>query len=177
MNTCVELHLSPEQKNMPTLTVLVGLPGSGKSSSIPNDFKGFVYSTDRYIDEVAAKSGLTYSDVFDDYIKIATSTMDRMLSEAISSGTDVVWDQTNLNSKKRRSILSRLPKNYKKVCICRVPPCNADEWAELNRRLASREGKNIPSHVIKSMTKSYTQPTLEEGFDEICFYDIYGNAF
>jgi predicted kinase len=161
---------------MPNLTVLVGLPGSGKSSSISNGFSGFIYSTDRYIDEIAAKTGLTYDEVFNDHIKNATFVMNRILSEAIASNTDVIWDQTNLNSKKRQKILSLFPKNYKKICICRVPPRNEEEFTELKRRIASREGKNIPYYVIQSMINSYVEPTYKEGFDEIYIYDIYGNT-
>jgi hypothetical protein len=46
---------------------------------------------------------------------------------------------------------------------------------ELNRRIASRKGKSIPSHIVESMTQSYVEPTLDEGFDEVHLYDIYGN--
>jgi predicted kinase len=158
-----------------TLTVLVGLPGSGKSTSIPEDFDGFVYSTDRYIEDAARRSGATYNNAFGDNINAATSVMNQMLSAAISNNSDVMWDQTNCGSKKRKSILSRFPKNYRKICICRVPPRDDAEWAELNRRILSREGKIIPMHVIKSMADTYVEPTREEGFDKVYLYDIYGN--
>lgn len=160
---------------MPNLTVLVGLPGSGKSTSIPSDFTGFVYSTDRYIEEEAASIGKTYNECFQRLIKNATSVMDNSLKFSIESKYDVIWDQTNMSAKKRRSIVSQFPNSYTKFCICRVPPRNAGEWSELNRRILSREGKIIPSHIVKSMADSYVKPTREEGFDVVRFYDIYGN--
>jgi predicted kinase len=161
---------------MPTLTVLVGLPASGKSTSIPEDFDGFVYSTDRFIEDAAKHFGLTYNEAFTDNIKAATSAMDQQLSNAIVARSDVIWDQTNMSSKKRRGIISRFPKSYARFCVCRIPPRDDAEWAELNRRILSREGKIIPSHIIESMAKSYVEPTREEGFDVVRLYDIYGNA-
>jgi predicted kinase len=160
---------------MAMLTVLVGLPGSGKSTSIPEDFDGFVYSTDRFIEDAARHFNSTYNEMFKDNIGNATKVMDGMLAAAIAAGSDVIWDQTNMAAKKRRSILNRFPSHYHKVCICRVPPRDVLEWAELDKRILSREGKMIPHHIIESMADSYVEPTLDEGFDEVHRYDIYGN--
>jgi hypothetical protein len=33
----------------------------------------------------------------------------------------------------------------------------------------------IPSHVVEQMADTYVEPTLDEGFDEIQLYDIFGN--
>jgi predicted kinase len=161
---------------MPTLTVLVGLPASGKSTSIPEDYDGFVYSTDRYIEQCAKMNGWTYNQAFKDFIGPATKTMDEQLAIAIRQRADVIWDQTNMSAKKRRGIISRFPNSYARFCICRVPPRDDDEWAELNRRTLSREGKIIPSHIIESMADTYVEPTREEGFDVVRLYDIYGNS-
>jgi hypothetical protein len=60
------------------------------------------------------------------------------------------------------------------VCVCRVPPRDSLEWAELDRRILSREGKMIPHHIIESMADSYVEPTLDEGFDEVHLYDMHG---
>lgn len=169
---------------MHTLTILVGLPGSGKSTYLnfvdDPEFGGdvFVYSTDNYIEAQAKEAGKTYNDMFRDHINEATKHMNDVLAIAISAGIDVYWDQTNMSSKKRKGILSKFPKTYRKVCICRVPPRSEDEWAELNFRILRRAqltGKMIPSHVVEQMADTYVEPTLDEGFDEIQLYDIFGN--
>jgi predicted kinase len=159
---------------MPILTVLVGLPASGKSYSIPEDFSGFVYSTDTYIDEQAKALNKTYNDVFFDYISKAVTRMDALLDIAIKNGDNVIWDQTNPSRKKRRQILSMFPRNYRKVCVCRLPPRTQPEWDELNRRLNSRPGKVIPPNVLSGMINSFVKPDLDEGFDVVEIFDIYG---
>lgn len=163
---------------MPTLTVLVGLPGSGKSTSIPEDFDGFVYSTDNYIEQCAKMKNSLYNSVFQEFIEPATKAMNEQLEIAIRQKADIIWDQTNMSAKKRRGILSRFPKSYKKICICRILPRTEDEWDELNSRIAQRArftGKFIPPHIIEKMADSYVEPTLEEGFDEVKLYTIYGS--
>jgi len=167
---------------MPNVEVLVGLPGSGKStrlSCVDDPEFGetvFVYSTDNYIESVASAQGKNYNDAFKDYIAEATSNMNNFLRYAIEDKVDVYWDQTNMSSRKRQTIMSKFPKSYTKTCWCVAPPRTPEEWADLEIRLILREGKTIPHHIIESMADSYVEPELDEGFDYIQIVDIYGNV-
>lgn len=167
---------------MSKVKVLVGLPGSGKStylSFVDNpefDDTVFVYSTDNYIEKAAKMNGWTYNEAFKEFITQATKNMNEMLSVAVRQGLDVYWDQTNMSSKKRLGILSKFPKTYRKECYCIVPPRDDAEWFELNWRLGSRSGKTIPPHVIETMADSYVEPQLDEGFDYILVVDLFGNV-
>jgi predicted kinase len=168
---------------MPKVTVLVGLPGSGKSTFLnfvdDPEFSDtvFVYSTDNYIEKVAKASNQTYNEAFKDNIEPATKAMNDHLELALQMKVDVYWDQTNMSPKKRKGmILSKFPKSYIKECYCIAPPRTPEEWAELELRLGSREGKTIPQHIIESMADSYVEPELDEDFNYIKIVDLFGNV-
>lgn len=156
------------QTEAPKAYILIGLPGSGKSTwmrEIMKTGKFVVISTDDEIEKFAKESGLTYSQVFDAYIKTATSNMRGNLKTAISQGSSIIWDQTNMSAKKRKGIIQSLPKSYDKIAVV----FQVDR-GELENRLAKRakeEGKFIPKHVIDNMEASFQMPTLDEGFKEI----------
>lgn len=147
---------------MPTLYMLVGVPGSGKTTWIKNNkHDAVVLSTDDYIERSAEKQGKTYSEVFKDVIGFATDQMEKDLVQAVQNKRDIIWDQTNLTAKSRKSKLSRIPKEYKKVAVFFGVP------SDLRDRLASRPGKVIPEPIIISMINQLQPPSKEEGFDEV----------
>lgn len=154
--------------NRPTAYILVGLPGSGKSTWIKSknaEGNYVVVSSDDEIEKYAKSKGLTYSDVFQDYVKTATNLMNANFRSAIANGSDIIWDQTNLSKKKRRSILDQLPKSYRKIAV--VFRVDADELQRRLDKRAQEEGKTIPTHIVDSMRKTFEIPTKEEGFHEI----------
>jgi tRNA uridine 5-carbamoylmethylation protein Kti12 len=169
----------------PICTVMVGLPGLGKST-IANFGLGvydriempvFVYSTDHYIENIAKMRGLTYDDVFAETIKEATEMCNDGLDSAIADGLDIVWDQTNLGVGKRRKIINRMKQaGYQVRCDCIVPPEEGhfSDLKDWKYRLANRPGKTIPDEVLSNMYKSFVMPTIEEGFDMITFYNMHG---
>jgi predicted kinase len=160
-------------KEQPEIIVMVGLPGSGKSTWRDKYIQSgssrhyAIVSTDDEIERMAAADGTDYSSGFQDYIGKATAISQQKFREAVNNNESIIWDQTNLNPKKRKGILQQLPKHYKKVAVVfEVDP------TELQTRLDNREkstGKSIPASVIKSMSSSYVQPTAAEGFDEVIF--------
>lgn len=148
----------------PTLYMLVGVPGSGKSTWINTvEFDATVISTDNYIENVARYQNITYNEAFKDHIKNAEKLMYEDLGWAIEYNTNIVWDQTNISSKTRKKKLNLVPSHYNKIAVMFETP--ADD--ELERRLNSRHGKTIPPHVMDGMIEMLEQPTLEEGFDEV----------
>lgn len=152
---------------MPTLYMLIGIPGSGKSTWLAKQAfdwtKTRIISTDNIIERRAQEQGKTYSEVFQKEIKGATHQMNRDLKQAIAAGDDIVWDQTNLTKKSRANKLSEIPDSYRKVAVFFSTP----DDAELKRRLASRPGKTIPANVVLGMRSQLERPSKAEGFDEI----------
>jgi predicted kinase len=153
------------KQTMSTLYMLVGVPGSGKSTWVSNQnwSKNCVYlSSDKFIDEYASLVEKTYNEVFNEYVKTATQLLTKKAITTNVAETDAIWDQTNLTVKSRASKL-KIFQCYKKIAVVFATP----DSHELAKRLASRPGKRISDAVMASMTSIFQMPTTEEGFDEI----------
>jgi predicted kinase len=149
------------------LYVLVGVPGSGKSTWIKNQewAKDIpVVSTDKFIDEYAEQQGKTYNEVFTERMPVAVKLMANQVEICKANNLDIIWDQTSTTVGARKKKFNMCPDYYKIAVVFKTP----DE-EELQRRLASRPGKNIPKHVQEVMASQLKNepPTIEEGFDEI----------
>jgi predicted kinase len=163
----------------PICTVMVGLPGLGKSTLIDGMYKpdAFIYSTDAEIERRCAFNGWTYNQGFAEFVEPATKYMNEQLEIAVRSRQDIVWDQTNLGAKKRAKIVNRMRNaGYRVECECILFPAGDSQWEDWQHRMASRPGKTIPDSVIESMMDSFVKPTVDEGFDAVRYYDMYGNS-
>lgn len=154
---------------MNKLYVLVGVPGSGKSTWVKNQDWARdipVVSTDRFVEQYAAKEGKTYSEVFDEYMPIAVKLMANQVLICKANNKDIIWDQTSTTVETRAKKIRMLPDYYKIAVVFPTP-----EPDELARRLATREGKIIPAHVSEVMASQLKNepPTEAEGFDEIWY--------
>lgn len=151
----------------PRLYMLVGVPGSGKSTwvnrQIEQKDKYYIASTDRLLEIYASMRGATYDDVFKENIGYAEKAMLTHVKDAIMYNYDIIWDQTNISRKSRAKKLAMIPDTYEKIAVFFPTP----ETGELDRRLATRTGKTIPPYVIDGMVEMLEQPMVAEGFDEV----------
>jgi predicted kinase len=146
---------------------LVGVPAAGKSTWIKlQDWSKdcVVVSTDDFVEDYAKEVGSTYSEVFDNYMPTAVKLMAEKVVNAREQGKDIIWDQTSITIGSRRKKFNMLP-DYDHVAVVFKTP----ELVVLKERLASRPGKNIPSHVMVQMIRGFQMPTLDEGFKEILY--------
>ena len=81
-----------------------------------------------------------------------------------ANNLDVIWDQTSVSVSSRRKKFNTLPDYEHIAVVFQTPP-----QEELERRLASRPGKHIPAHVMRSMIDSFDMPSEDEGFKEIWY--------
>lgn len=152
---------------MPKCYQLVGVPGSGKSTWVQNQdwLKDCVYiSTDKIVEEYAAATKSTYSEVFESFMPTAVDLMCDEVALARVQNKNIIWDQTSTTINSRRKKFRMLPDYYHIAVIFKTPGAE-----ELERRLASRPGKIIPKDVVESMIKNFEMPTEAEGFKEIWY--------
>jgi predicted kinase len=154
-------------EKIPKLYVLIGIPGSGKSTWVKDQewASDCAYvSTDIWVELEAHRLGKTYSEIFTDYMPKAVNLMAAQVVDAREQGKDIIWDQTSTTIASRKRKFNMLPNYYHIAVVFETPP-----RLELNKRLASRPGKEIPDVVIEGMRASFEMPTEEEGFDEIWY--------
>lgn len=144
------------------LVVTVGLPASGKTSWV----KGFIEDNkDKTIDIIS--SDKIREEIFKDigdqnHNNEVFDIMKRRTKESLSQGHVVVYEATNISSKRRRALLKELKRYYDKaICLFK--------YKNLLNCLVDNENrkKRVPSDVIYRMYRNFEIPHKNEGFDEI----------
>lgn len=144
----------------PTLVLLCGLPGSGKSNyakSIAGDHPEYViHSSDALRKEMFGDENCQ-----DDGDKVFTE-LHRRIKEDLRNGKSVIYDACNVHSKRRMAFLRELKNiNCSKECHIIATPyeiCLRNNWM--------RERK-IPDEVIYRMYTNWQTPWYFEGWDYI----------
>lgn len=154
----------------PVYVMLIGVPGSGKSTFVKENFHDklthedyLYYSSDAELEALAYMYGKTYNEIFFSHIAEVTDACEEYLAHAFEHGMSVIDDHTNTSAKKRKAKLNKVPDDYTKIAFVFSTP-EADEW---QRRLDNRPGKTIPKNVLESMATNLTNPSYDEGFDII----------
>lgn len=160
---------------MPDFIMLVGAPGSGKSTWT----RQFLAKTDKeYVvissDDIIVEWGklldpnISYTDAFKkvDY-KAVQKELNARLQAAIADMKNIIWDQTNLTTKSRKGRVSRIPKVYNKSCV--VFKITNDELFKRLEKRAKEENKVIPKNVVMNMISTFEEPDRSEGFDKIIY--------
>lgn len=152
---------------MPKLYVLVGVPGSGKTTWTNNQewaMECVYVSTDQYVESYARNLSKTYTEVFESFMPDAVRMMADDVVKARTEGKDIIWDQTSTTVASRKKKFNMLPNYYAIAVVFRTPP-----ESELMKRLDNRPGKTIPWSVVSGMINSFEMPSEAEGFKEIWY--------
>lgn len=140
--------------NQPTLWILVGLPGSGKSTAAAR----FVKDNPDYIHvsrDVIRFAMLGNNDDYFKYEKAVYKEFIGQIQMGLDSGKNVIADATHLNKNSRLKLLENLAlDDYNIGCV--YFDCPIDKCLYYN---SLREGRaRVPDSVILSMNKSLTSP-------------------
>ena len=154
----------------PLLVMLVGLPGSGKSTAAGRLASAVrsqgrpceTVGTDAYLEAEAIRRGLSYATIFAEQRErdLAAAIMWEQAREAIHSRISVIWDQTNLTVSARRRRLCLFPRDYLRIAAV-MPTTNAKAW---ERNLARGPDRAVPENVFHRMQAEFCRPSKEEGF-------------
>ena len=153
--------------NKPIFTMLVGLPGSGKSKYAAEQHEKYgvhVCSSDEIRKELTGdeNSQANNEDVF--------KLLHKQVKEYLKNGESVIYDATNIKSKRRRAFLKEL--KYipcEKTCVIFRTPydiCVANQ---------EKRDRKVPEEIIRGMYMKWDTPYWFEGWDNILFYDNFSD--
>ena len=149
------------------LYLMMGVPGSGKSTYVKNILKyGDIYISR---DEIRYSLLTEEDDYFakeNEVIKTFIDNIDKSLVNEEYCG-DVYADATHLSPKSRAQVLNKL-KNKDKVSVIYLDiPLNI-----ILERNAQRKGRAlVPENVVRRMYNSIILPTKAEGIEELIVID------
>lgn len=153
----------------PTLYMMVGLPGSGKSTYAnkylkhepsPNDMfprnRCVVHSSDAIRAELFGDESSQ-----EDNAKVF-QVLHKRIREDLRNGVSVVYDACNIHKRRRIEFIQSLNEiECEKICCCIVTPFDIC--------FDRQEGRNrqVPLEIIEGMYTHWTPPHESEGFDFI----------
>ncbi len=135
--------------------MMVGLPGSGKST-IAQSLGCKVFSSDNLRKELWGSE-----DIQGDNSQLFNE-LNRRIKEALSKGEDCVYDATNINAKRRTSFLNSIKDiECEKICVFVATDFNLCILRNFQRE------RHVPYEVIKKMYLNFNIPQAREGWDDI----------
>lgn len=153
----------------PSMIMLVGLPGSGKSTFAktitysgdisPEDTKPIIHSSDELRREMYGDSSIQGDN------DALFNELHKRIIRDLKSGKNVVYDATNINKKQRIHFLNKL-KDIDCYKDCIVMATKLDTCLKNNR---NRTDRQIPDNVIHRMYLNYQPPHENEGFENIIY--------
>lgn len=141
----------------PTLIMLCGIPGSGKTTyakKFKNDYTIYL-SSDSIREALYGDESIqgNPSEVF--------ALMQNRAIDLLNKGYDVIYDATNITRKDRAGIIAKCPKFVQIECHI--------VWAPIEtciERDTARE-RTVGKEVINRMLKRFQAPYYDEGIDQI----------
>lgn len=146
--------------NKPTLWVMVGLSGSGKSSVAKeiaeNNSNTIIVSLDNICEELTGK--------VEDQSKNeeVSKVFHKRIRETLENNTNVVADATNITMRSRRAIIENVKSIECHKIVYLIPkPFRQCKIDNLNRQ------HPVPEEVLNGQLRKFQIPFMEEKFDEI----------
>ena len=134
----------------PTFTMLVGIPGAGKSQYarelVDKSGRKIWLSSDNYREKLFGDANcqknpnLVFDQMHDDTISL------------LNRGFDVIYDATNITRKNRQAILDKLPNHVRKNCVIVWAPI--DVCIERDKARDRTVGKEVIDKMLRRFEAS-----------------------
>lgn len=143
---------------------MVGIPGSGKSvlaKEYAKRYNAVIVSTDEIRKELFGDETIQVKNK-----EVFEVAYDR-IKDALYYHRNVIFDATNISRKNRINLLRFIEpfnRGFKIALVLKTP------LEEAKKRNQNRE-RVVPEDVLERMFKNFCEPTEEEGWDEIYFFE------
>ena len=153
-----------------TIYILVGLPGSGKSTWSKNKIKDDKKTVIICKDTLRTMCRGEY--IFDKQLEpLMHEWADGLIQSALFNNYNIIIDETNLKKSHRYMLLQDIQHYYssgmnkaKIICVwCKENKNNLQNRMNDDRGISQQQW----SEIIENMKKIFEEPELSEGFDEI----------
>jgi predicted kinase len=144
--------------------MLIGLPGSGKSTYakkyLLNDNTVYLASDDLRIEMFGFEDQTHNEELF--------NKMNKRCKEALQNGKDVIYDATNLARKRRKHFISTVCKGFDVDAILFCCPIDI-----IQARNITREERHLPDDKLEQLISNIDVPVYYEGFKNIYIFSSY----
>lgn len=152
---------------MSNFVMLVGLPGCGKST-VANQFLSTHHNEYVWLSSDKLREELWGDEEDQSNPGAIFNAMNNRAVAALNEGYSVIYDATNLNSKKRKATLAEItrrvnPAKSDFIATCYVVTCSITECKQ-RQNLRSRK---VSDEVIDRMARQFQTPNYGEGWDKI----------
>jgi predicted kinase len=148
-----------------TLYIMVGLPGSGKSTYAKN----FIKDKDiEYLSSDSLRAVYGKDETDQSVTSIVFGHIKRKVDESLKDGKNVLVDATSVNRKERSDYINTAKKYGAKV-VAIVFKMDRQGLIERNKKRGEQGGRVVPDFVINKMLAKFEEPSYDEGIDVIIY--------